>query len=147
MVVVTTTAAVVLALKAAHDVAKGARDCNDPDRMRTAMHDVSRRLSDAISAVLSLQARITALEKQADGIAIQQVWRFASTDEKSGYVRVRSQGGAFVYFDKHLAHAPDAAPEYCANCFETGTRAQLQPMGVGGYAKCPACGAAPCTGR
>ena len=144
---VVTTAAIILALKAAHDVASGARDCNDPDRLRGAVHDLSRMLSDAISNVLSLQARITDLEKQADGIAGQQIWRFSSNDEKSGYVRVRSEGGAFVYLDKHLAHTPDAAPEYCAGCFETGTRALLRPMGVGGFAKCPACGAAPCTGR
>src|SRR5690348_15504090 len=130
MAVVTTTAAIILALKAAHDVASGARDCNDPDRMRDAVHDLSRMLSDAISGVRSLQAKIIDLEKQADGIARQQIWRFGSPDEKKSYVRVRSEGGAFVYLDKHLAHAPTMAPEYCAGCFEAGTRATLQPMGV-----------------
>jgi hypothetical protein len=144
---IVTTAAIILALKAAHDVASGARDCNDPDRTRDAVHDLSRMLSDAISNVLSLQARITELEKQADGIAVQQIWRFASEDEKRGYVRQRSDGGALVYIDRHLAHAPALAPHYCASCFEAGTRATLKPLGAGGYAKCPACGAAPCTGR
>jgi hypothetical protein len=144
---VVTTAAIILALKAAHDVAKDARDCNDPDRMRDAVHNLSRMLSDSISNMLSLQARITDLEKQADGIAAQQIWRFTSRDEKKRFVRQRSEGGDFVYVDRDLAHAPGLAPHYCAGCFETGTRATLRPMGVGGYAKCPACGATPCTGR
>jgi len=144
---VVTTAAIILALKAAHDVAKDARDCNDPDRMRDAVHNLSRMLSDSISNVLSLQARITDLEKQADGIAAQQIWRFTSRDEKKRFVRQRSEGGDFVYVDRDLAHAPALAPHYCASCFEAGPRATLRPMGVGGYAKCPACGATPCTGR
>jgi hypothetical protein len=144
---VVTTAAIILALKAAHDVARGARDCNDPDRLRDAAFDLSRMLSDAISNVRALQTRIVDLEKQAESIAAQQIWRFASRDEKSRYVRLRSDGGAFVYVDRELAHAPGLAPHYCAGCFEAGTRATLKPMGVGGYAKCPACGAAPCTGR
>ena len=147
MAVVTTTAAIILSLKAAHDVASGARDCNDPDRLRDAVHDLSRLLSDAISNVLSLQAKVVDLEKQAAGIAAQQIWRFTSRDEKTRYVRQRSEGGAFVFVDRHLAHAPGLAPHYCADCFETGTRATLRPLGVGGFAKCPACGATPCTGR
>jgi hypothetical protein len=140
-------AAIILALKAAHDVARNARNSNDPDRLRDAMHELSRMLTDAISDLCALQIRILDMKTLAEGSASQLVWRFASEDEKRRYVRLRSDGGAFVYVDRHLAHAPGLAPHYCAGCFETGTRATLKPMGVGGFAKCPACGAAPCTGR
>ena len=144
---IATTAAIVLALKAAQDIARTARDSDDTAKLKDAMQDISRALSGAISDLCTLQLKILDLKAMADGSAGQRIWRFVSEDEKRRYMRVLTKGGAAVYLDRHLAHAPDIAPEYCANCFEVGTRATLQPMGVGGFAKCPACGAAPCTGR
>ena len=144
---IATTAAIILALKAAQDIARDARDSDDPATLKKALQDLSRMLTGTISDLCALQIKVLDLKTVADGSATQRVWRFASEDEKIRYVRVRSQGGAFVYIDEHMAHAPAMAPEYCARCFESGTRATLQPMGVGGFSKCPACGAAPCTGR
>lgn len=143
---IATTAAIILALKAAHDVARGARDSDDPVKLKSALHELSRMLSSAMADVCALQIKILDQKMLADGTAHQRIWRFVSEDEKRRYVRVRTEGGAPVYIDRHLAHAPLLAPHYCASCFEGGTRAMLEPLGVEGFAKCPACGAAPCTG-
>lgn len=146
MTLVTATA-VILTLRAAHDVAKVARESNDPDTLRSAIHDLSHQISEALSDALYLQAQVIDLKARADGASRQAIWHFASESEKNRYTRIASRGGAFVYVEKRLAHDPELSPEYCAGCFEIGTRAMLKPIGVGGIAKCPSCGAAPRTGR
>jgi len=144
---VMTATAIILALKAAHDVARQANDSEDPATLKAAMRDVSHRLSRAMSEAASLHENIIDLRRLADSAARQEIWRFTSDEEKRRYVKMESPGGAFVYVAREQAASPNPSPEYCAGCFEVGTRAMLKPCGVGGIARCPACGAAPRTGR